>query len=734
MNTNRNDFYVVRLSEEAGIKETGELRAYLVDAAGNITDTARFDGLEARIKSAGEGEKVYVGPSLPQELPASKANERTLAGIGAYQAVKNFGGSNIIDIQRLPDTIFQFPPFRFCNVTGHVNKNFVINGQTTNLPVCNARVHICNVERIFWIPIYFQPQFTIPDWVLEELKYKLATVNQPVIKVPPRPDPGPLRAAAFTKQNLSLRSLTTKRKTTTTIQASKLQALPDHILNEIQSATTESIQQSLIQYHDVLYPYLCLWPVFWPWFYSVEEEAVVYTDCNGHFGAWLFVAGNNTQENIYTWVEVNINGQWVTVYKPPYPCYTKWNYACGTNINITVTDARVLPCYCGTEGPGDAFWFRSIGSSAGALHIEQNPFNTRLIQGAPFSNVGCTNILGYDYISPFGATLNLAVFAGENVYSSGTGVTHFRWKATRIKDENLTPISLGSQSTMILNAADKISREYIVHLDTFHYHSFSLDIAPSGAGNDIAFRIPNQNIALESTITAAFPGKVPGVDIFWRDIFWTGGSVDSHSLSDGLYRFDLELGTYNGAGNFVVTDVNPATFQVSQLNDLDSSQDPSSAYLHMNGALAKNFTMLVRIDNAPCHADILDAQLLETGALSGPCGFIIYTDKDAQHIHISFEASQPRGFATFGFSIIKGNNTEDTGIHPGGYVNTGVGDFSLLAGTYSDDITVASLLGNCPGQAAFSENLSVYSIATDGSNRLSGYDAGDVNAFALSNT
>ncbi len=733
MNINRTDYLTVKLPEDTA-NNTRELRAYLVNAAGIIVETARFEGTEARIKSTGKGDKVYVGAALPEVLPSSKANERTLADMSAYQAVMNFAGSNTIHIQRLPDTIYQFPPFRFCNVTGHVNKNFIINGQTTNLPICNARVHICNVERIFYWPIYLQPKFRIPDWVLEELKYKLATVNQPVIKVPPRPDPGPLREATFTKQNLSLRSLTTKAKTTVEPSANKLQRIPEYVISDIQSATTETIQQSLIQYHDILYPYLCIWPIFWPWFYSVQEEAVVYTDCNGHFDAWLFFIGNNTQENIYTWVEVNINGQWVTVYRPPFPCFTKWNYTCNTNINITLTDTRVLPCACGAEGPGDAFWFRSIGSAAGALHIEQSPSNTRTIQGASFANVGCTDILGYDYISPFGSTLNLSVFAGENVYSSGTGVTHFRWRATRVKDESLTDIPPALQSSIILNAADKISREYMVHLDTFHYHSFNLDIAPSGAGNNIAFRIPNQNIALESSITAAFPGKTPGVDIFWRDIFWTGGSIDSRSLSDGLYRFDLELGTYNGAGTFVITEVDPRTFQISQLADLDNSQDATSRYVNMNGAAARNFTMLVRIDNAHCTADIHDAQLNETGALSGPCGFIIYSDKNAQHIHLSFEASHPRNFARFGFNVIKGNNTENTGIHPGGYVNTSIGDFSLAAGIYSDDVTVASLLGTCPGQAAFSENLSVLSIATDGSNRLDSYDASDVNAFALSNT
>jgi len=47
--------------------------------------------------------------------------------------------------------------------------------------------------------------------------------------------------------------------------------------------------------------------------------------------------------NIYIWVEANINGQRVTVYRPPLPCYTWWNYQCNTDINITVTDTRVGP-------------------------------------------------------------------------------------------------------------------------------------------------------------------------------------------------------------------------------------------------------------------------------------------------------------------------------------------------------------------------------------------------------
>ena len=69
-----------------------------------------------------------------------------------------------------------------------------------------------------------------------------------------------------------------------------------------------------------------------------------------------------------------------------------------------------------------------------------------------------------------------------------------------------------------------------------------------------------------------------------------------------------------------------------------------------------------------------------------------------------------------------------------GYVISGVGGFALAGGLFTQDVPVSQLLGSCP-QAAFSENLNVYALATDGTNRLqSGYDRSDVKAFALSNS
>jgi hypothetical protein len=723
---------IVRLSKEQANENTKDLRVYVVDAGGKVIEKASFNKGEAQLKSSQqqlEGKsKIYIAPEVKTNTQSSVLTERKLLKANAYETVKNFVG-NYLDIYQIPSGIFGPINYYNCRITGHVKKNFLIDGKWENLPLCDMRVHICEVEtELVWpyIPIYYRP---IPDWVIHEIGLKFKDITKIQFVKPPIPDPiGPV--SRF-KTNLPLRSLSASvTKQTFTSRVNSITALPDQVKTAMASGSVDLIRKTMIDYHDIIYPYLCLWPVLWPWIYTYDEETIVTTDCNGHFEMWENTFTEDGPLNIYIWVEAFINGHWVTVYKPSLVCNTWWNYACGTDININITDSRVGPCSCGSEGPADAFWFRSIGNAAGALHIEQGLAHNVNVQGVAVNNTGCTNALGIsDYLSPFGGILALEVFAGENIYGSGSGVTHFRWKATKIKDENLNPIPSGFQTTIILNANNKIYREYIVKLDTVHHHSFNLEIAPSGAGDNIAFRIPHQDITQEASIMAAFPTNLK----YWRDVFWTGATVDSNSLGNGLFRFELELGKYSGS-NFIVTDVNRTTFQISEFGDLDSSQDATGAYLNLISAgIAHNLKMYVRIDNAHCNADIHDVMLNETGALSGPCGFIKYDNTD-QHAHISFEASHPRNFATFSFSIVKGNNTVATGINPSGYVISSVGGYTLSGGLFSNDYTVLSLLNGCPGQAAFSENLYVAALATDGSRRLDEYDRPDTNAFALSNT
>ena len=722
---------VVKLSKNAGVKNTGDLHVYVVNTGGKIVETASFKENEAVLTTSRlllEGQsKIYVAQPLPEGIRGSRKNERTLLKMNAYEVVKNFNG-NLLDISRLPSVVVNPFPFYNCLITGHVSKNFIIDGVSKKLPLCDLRVHICEVEtELLWpyIPIYYR---RIPDWVIQEIAQKILTV-------PPIPDPiGPISS---NKINLPLRTLTAKRSLQTQAKPVPSVALPENVLANLKSGSADIIRQTMIDYHDLLYPYFCLWPIYWPWIYTYDEETIVTTDCNGHFEMWENTFLEDGPLNIYIWIEANINGQWVTVYRPSLPCNTWWNYACNTDINITITDPRVQPCNCGTDGPADAVWFRSIGWSASALHIEQNIGSSIALQGASLSNAGCTDIVTGQKISPFGSGLDFKLFCGADIFNAG--VTHYRWKYTRIADENVNPIPLGFQTTTIIPGT--VTRPYLVKLSATHYETRYAPLGAVGTAPDIAYRIPHQNIATEPTIPPADQALSPT----WEDIFFDSSYIDSRSLADGLYRFDLELLSMDGAGHFHVVSVARPTFQVSEVNNILNSQDAPNNYLIPQNPLlpASSLSFNVRIDNAQCVAKIHDAKLNETGALSGTCGFIKYGDT-SQHIHLSFEASQPRNFATFGYGVVKGNGSQPTGISTSGYVissvpaSPGVTNFNLSGGLFSQNFTVLELLNGCPGQAAFSENLSVASLATDGTNRLSiydaRYDAGDVNAFALSNT
>ncbi len=749
MKTEKQNPVVVKLPKGTSAKSSDELNAYVVNSGGKIVESAPFRDDEATLNisktSIDAQSKVYIAQPLPHGLKSS-ANERTLQKMSAYEIVKNFNG-NIIDVNRLPGIIIDPFPFHNCLVTGHVFKNFNIDGQNQKLPLCDMRVHVCEVETEFlWphLPIYYR---TIPDWVLQEVAQKIIDLNPqplPPIVVNPLPGPSgppdPIGPVSFAKINRPLSSLTsTLSASPIAKKAASPAPLPVDVLNTLKIGSVNDIRQLIVNNHDILYPYFCLWPIYWPWFYFIVNEQIVSTDCNGHFEAWELLFGPNAEINIYIWIEANINGQWVTVYRPPLPCNTHWNYQCNTDISIIVTDPRVEPCNCGTDGPADAVWFRSIGQSASAFTIEQNLTSTVAIQGVNMANVGCTNILSYP-IRPFGGGLYFEIFCGANIFNAG--VTHYRWKYTNIADANLNTIPVSSQVTTIIPGA--VSRPYLVKLSATHYETHYVTLGAVGNAPDIAYHIPHQDITQETLIPTVDQALSPT----WNDVFFDSAYIDSHSLTDGLYRFDLELLSQDSARNFHVVSVDRATFQVSEANDISSSTDaPDDYLLPPNPFLeATSLSFYTRIDNAPCVGDIHDATVIETRATSGPCGFIKYTDP-SQHVQLSFEASHPRNFATFSYGVVKGNGTQATGINPNGSVISSIGGFTLAGGLYSADFTVAGLLNGCPGQAAYSENLHVAALATDGTYRLYAfdyhdtatntdysYDAYDVNAFALSNT
>ena len=81
-------------------------------------------------------------------------------------------------------------------------------------------------------------------------------------------------------------------------------------------------------------------------------------------------------------------------------------------------------------------------------------------------------------------------------------------------------------------------------------------------------------------------------------------------------------------------------------------------------------------------------------------------------------------------TTVRGATEVPAGSASGEVAAAPAGGYARSGDTFSGSFTVASLLGTCPN-AAFAHDLDVDAKATDGTRRLSGYDAGFLRAFAL---
>ncbi len=474
-------------------------------------------------------------------------------------------------------------------------------------------------------------------------------------------------------------------------------------------------------------------------------------DVVADFGSTLHSSGvthyrcsykKNADADIYTWVEYFIDGQWVTVHNPGRACHTLWNYTCSTDININITDSRVP--FCRPDLPGAVCEIMSIGNAAFTSHILQRNV-VQTVQGVSFNAKGLTDIYlaglpGIRYVNPFGGNLDVVADFGSTLHSSG--VTHYRCSYKKNADADIP------SSWTIFN--DPLSREYEDEINDGMNPVFqqrkSFDLKdPSFSG---LYIIPYHDAATQPGI------PVPAGTLInreWMTQAFTVASIVSTDLQDGMYDFRFELYRIN-AGTPERVSVPRSTFHVSNPDDtrislpLSNTAFSSADYpaFHVEDYLVNDpgnalnalaYKMSFRVNNDSCNAVIDNITVLNTDGSTADsdteCGFAPYADKATSKVEFSFEASHPENFAVFGFSVIRGNAIPCPDANTDGMVigNSSNG-YTLAGGRYSKEVPVASLLGNCE-QAAFSENLHVYALATNGYRRLYEYDRPWVAAFAI---
>lgn len=708
--------------------------ALAFDAKGNLLDSQPVEKGVANLNLSEKGlrqAQIFLTPIPPGTETVPKTIEAARK-LRAWQPVFN-PALRIPDLF-IPGGITAFWNWRFCRAVGRVTKKFTLDGRTVERPLCKARVHICEIDRIprWW-------EIPRPDFLrLSDLLRDLVIEPRIPIPRPPRPEPWPIfEAVSMESIQPGFRRLAMKSQPFQSILTDfgKMEAknavlqLDESVQAHLLSGNAARIELAVKNNFVALRPLFCITPWFWRWFYRCDEIATVLTDANGRFDV-PFLYHKDDQPDLYFWVEYLINGVWTTVYRPSKPCHTFWNYACGTEVHLNVTDVRVPWPSCGDEVPDSGVWVRSIGATS-VREVEQTDASP-LIQGQAFNTNGMANVensLGLGLrINPFGGGLNLWVLFGGSLPSAG--VAHYRWSYRRVRDGRLNPFlnTLANPIPWIPFTAP-IGKTYTILnaatlADPNDRVSVNFPLGPVLANN--LFKIPP-----EDPKTAAVSGNPSAI---WGDTNTLTASFPTTGFDDGLYEFKLEL--FNQAGNLV--EVDPTVFQIPMPGDPGSSEMVQAPYfIAGSGGNVAAFKMNVRIDNNHCAAEIQAVHLTTNpAAVQNCCGFLNYID-GAQLIRVSFRASHLNDLATYSFHVVKGQGSGNS-VAPalaGGLITTGTNGFTRSGDLYWKDIAARDLLGTCADghvctKAAFAEHLSVYGLATNGHSRIN-YDAGDLDAFAI---
>ncbi|MBE7175036.1 MAG: hypothetical protein INR69_01445 [Mucilaginibacter polytrichastri] len=730
---------------ETARKDTPDVSAYLFDASGNLLEQQPVQKEKAAFATTPpDGYRVLIAPPPPPNSTEPLTYDALLKR-DAFEPVSPGKIRGSFTLEPIPDRFIPLWPWRLCRVRGSVVKYFDIDHVATEKPVCRARVHICEVDKIrIVLP-------TIPDWVIDKLRDVIINPPRlfPKFPVPPVPPvlqvdprlPRVDRSVISTRVNLPVsplkfnaaENIVTKRKAAgakSRIRKQVLkpvaelqQALPDDLKAQLISPSISAVRATLIENIEKLHPYFCGLPWIWPWFYSCTELAVAYTDGSGKFDTQIIYNPSTDIPDLYFWVEYEFNGVWSTVYKPSIPCHTYWDYACGTSVKITVSDPRVPMCG-GSVIPGEIAWVRSVGTGASVTHIQQQMTATDMIQGHTFNTVGLTDYArtNGEYRRPFAKTLAFYVQFGSGFPSAG--VSHFRWQYRRIKDAYLGDVAEAWQT---VNSA--LAKPYTVEytdVSGTHFKTLSWPLGPEPGLADTAFRIP-----------PASPVAVTGDATAQWDQNTLSMAIASENLDDGLYEFRLQLLTVGGA---VVTPLNVPknTFQTPLYPDSTASENAPDTLLENSSATeASAFLVRLRIDNAPCEADIFNIKVYNPDATENEstteCGFVKYKDKAGSLVEFRIRAAHPRDFAEFYFDVARGNSGDALADADGSGMVIGdtAGGYVLgIDEVFRKKVGVAYLLKTCD-KAAFAESLYVDALATDGSYLINEYDRSDLAAFAL---
>lgn len=678
---------------------------YLFDTQQQLKQRVEVKEGQAKLILPPEGlghMRLFVAP-LDERLDA-KITPARLERMGAYEPVVHIDGrlANLIDI---PGALIDLWPFCFCRVRGRVLRD------DDNRPICHARVHICEVDLIpRWID-------KLPDHDLFRLRDDLLTI----LRFPPipGPDPDPIRKPLRFVQPAQPMAEQPMSET-----AMQMPDMPAGLPRMLRSASSTHLRSMLIDNWTVLVPWFCYWPHWWARL-RCDEVAVVDTDEHGRFDTLLIIPCHGDQPDLYFWVEFNFGAGYETVYRPPEACHTYWDYHCGSEVTIRITDPRVPSCDPNRDLPGCSLIFNSIGAN-----ITTNQLRTS-------GKVG-TTLAG----QALGGTLEMRVDFSRSTLID-MGISYYRWSYQRKTgpDGTTSMVAPGSPPLNDWRVMTHVVNRY--YRDGTSYHSVPLGpVVASGTVPANLFQIEPLNPP--SGYWYPMDDHIDKATAYFETDLLPGAprppALHADDLAAGVYEVKLELFDASGAQ---VMDWDARGIKLRVMNVpvgdpiLNSDVADEDHRLRLGGQTYA-FRMLLRIDNNRCMADIFPVTGTVTGAHIGTvtpdphCGFHHYVAPDSE-ARVSFLARHPNNFATYKFTTtLAATSIPDSDASTNGIAGEpGAHGFERDAGfTYSKNVTVSSILDGCPN-AAFSEVLSVTAMTVDGYGQIQIYDASDNAAFAL---
>lgn len=782
---------LIELNIPAEDKGNGaELIAYAFDSNGVfISQSPIVAGVsKLGVGATIPGTRVLIAGKIPSTRADHTPTIEILQSMKAYEpAISLSADQKIYQLEPVPTALLKFWLYTSCRVRGKVVKPVVSGSVTTDMPICQARVHICEVDPIdLVIP-------RLPDSIITRIRDELNNIIfKPSFPFPPEPEPffdfdprvinpSPVALAEMNRSalidknllqnknpkitrdfsvvesgkfanNLNINAINASVPTSksTVFSAPSLDSSnnlinkimdsgvfasnlkPISISSAVPSVSFElqtalklnspvQLRETFLSNIDLIKNHLCFWPWLLPYFYRCDELAVVQTNEQGVFDTTIYYLDWLDKPDLYFRVEYSIGGVWESVYRPPVHCYTYWDYVCGTEVTIRVSDPRVPWCGSLPTLPGRQIAIVSVGENISIKDIQTDTAGAS--EGLVSSGV------------PFGGSLEPRIFFGEELVGntpgtlSSSGISYYRWSYRRLS----SGASWQALEKDIVRHFSQVNPDSSLSFPTFKLGGHNV------ASQNFLYKIQakNPSSGLWTPIISARENTSSG---FFQSHLLSGGNA---AVGAGKYELKLEL--FDNLGdvvNLTTAGVDlkipnmSAPFAASTVTTIDAPD-----YNRIKNASGQTvaFRMVLHVDNNPTYAYMYDANV--SGADAGDCGFIHY--EPGQNVNLSFIARHPNNFASYDFVVAKGSSggvPEAISSGRVGIDGTAAHNFYTLnvSGVYGKNIDAQIMVNCCAttcSKAAFAESLYVTAWATDGwSSRLSYLDSsGGLKAFALTN-